>query len=1228
MSTTPPPQATPLPSSSFPISSPTFWDEAAAVAIPPIPLKRPRLSRSPSEEDESHQEAKRARPSSPSTSLSYLPNRTDLIVNSAHSYLQNAEYAPNRFGDVADYMRKKEVKVQTQNRDIAMASARADLPPIFANLSFWINGNTHPPMEELRKMILQRGGEVRPTLYSKGYVKYIIAPVLTNAKFKEFANYKVVKEAWIVESCKQGKLLDWTRFKLQVVGGWEETGRKGLEGFLKGATPQIDVKPVEESQPIPQPAQVIRQSVPVVAAGKSLLPPLRSTQRATSSTAPALSSQTPESLPRSAPVSSGKTALGAEPLLPLETSLPKSTTVASDDTGPAVVITPIKVTKPLGRSRPSPAIPISPNPASKTPAKVQMPEGLWEFYHSKESNEDAARLLKDQEWRLKNTAERGNEGGFIDGYYQNSRLHHLSTWKAELKVLVSSAQAQSESLSLSKPSVSTLSLSTSVLPKAQPLRDGIGAKEKHIFHVDFDAFFVSCGLATRPHLKGKPAVVCHSQAGRQEGSTSEVASASYEARAKGVRNGMSLGRARELVGEDLATIPYEFETYKKFSLAFYTILMGYADDLQAVSVDEALIDATSAVHARELAPEEAVDGPEVESGKRRVRDWAVEVAEKIRDDVRTETGCEVSIGVSHNILLAKLATRRAKPAGVFHLLSFGIAEFLAPLDVEDLPSIGWSIKSRIAEKFGTSNCAELLIQSKENFKKLLGPKTGEMVFGYLRGMDDRKLERDKERKSISAEMNYGIRFQTQEQAVMCMIDLAKEVSKRMRNVGSKGRLLTLKLMRRHPDAPIEPPKFLGHGWCETFTKSTAIGNKGGGATDDPDILGTESVKLLKSLALDPKELRGVGIQITKLDGEKPAEREVGQGVLQFDKKAPKQSGGKSEGRDETPPVQVIDVSDSPSPPSVKPAELPKAAKNAEAGPSRVSPLAANGIDPDFLAALPPELRDEVRRDHARSRSASVDPLPPGRAERKGKHPAAHITKQLRPKNKTSLKAAEIAELPLYGAWSKTRSRSESVDVDMEANEKIGIYKVSELKDLGIDPDVFRELPGDMQKEIVLEERGKMRKRKILHKPAAMGRDREASWASASPSRARQGSMPPAIQRARVVRPTKPMLFRQSELENVLLTIRKWIESRASRGFGPAAEDAKRVQKYLKKCMLDSGFGGMETVVEVLKFMRSVLREYWESEEDVAGKEWWDCWREYRAEMEEVCVRRFGAGMRL
>jgi DNA repair protein REV1 len=138
------------------------------------------------------------------------------------------------------------------------------------------------------------------------------------------------------------------------------------------------------------------------------------------------------------------------------------------------------------------------------------------------------------------------------------RLHHLSNWKAELKLLVSKFnKAEPTSLAQSFPALplqqasssssaltSDLSFSTSHLPKS-PLRStsssGLKGKgregERIILHCDFDAFFVSVGLVKRPDLKGKPCVVCHSEKGGDL-STSEIASPSYEARAHGVKAGM------------------------------------------------------------------------------------------------------------------------------------------------------------------------------------------------------------------------------------------------------------------------------------------------------------------------------------------------------------------------------------------------------------------------------------------------------------------------------------------------------------------------------------------------------------------------------------------------------------------------------------------------------------------------------------------------------------------
>jgi DNA repair protein REV1 len=437
-------------SSSFPVSSPSFWTEALDATETILNKLARSHSTSPRHDVQdvgsvpTAPPVKRARFEA-DTSLTYLPNRTDILDDDPHSYLANPEYAPNRFGDIGDYMRKKEIKVQTQNRDIALASALEGVPQIFAGLSFYINGNTHPPMEELRKMILQRGGEVRPVLRNKGMVKFIIAPMLTQSKFKQFERYKVVREGWILESCKEGKLLDWSRWKLQPEGGWESEGRKGLEGFLAGRSshPTSTSKAEEEgdngetsigasrAEMDDSVTPVVPLSIP--AATQSLLKPAT----ALYSPAPRVPSGAGVTLAAPVPTSGKAQSSGPTSTKPTSSSRPSRGTRQSEETASdsdkarevSAEAGPKDPPKPIPAPAATSIIPISPGAKraetpmkEQIPANVQRPEGgWWEHYYTKDSNEDAARLLKDKEWRLKNTAERGNEGGFIDGYYQNSR---------------------------------------------------------------------------------------------------------------------------------------------------------------------------------------------------------------------------------------------------------------------------------------------------------------------------------------------------------------------------------------------------------------------------------------------------------------------------------------------------------------------------------------------------------------------------------------------------------------------------------------------------------------------------------------------------------------------------------------------------------------------------------------------------------------------------------------
>jgi DNA repair protein REV1 len=196
-------------------------------------------------------------------------------------------------------------------------------------------------------------------------------------------------------------------------------------------------------------------------------------------------------------------------------------------------------------------------------------------YAEHESNPAAERAMADPAWRAAHTS---MAPGFVAGFYAHSRLHHLSLWKAELRTLVTEAQERAERGDVqvtSRTSGAPLgaSMRGAALAMKSPLKGKEKAgstKERVIMHVDFDAFFVSAGLVCRPHLRGKPVVVCHSQH-TQGGasSTSEIASASYEARRFGIKNGMSLQQARKLC-PDVLTIPYEFEKCVFLKLAAAT----------------------------------------------------------------------------------------------------------------------------------------------------------------------------------------------------------------------------------------------------------------------------------------------------------------------------------------------------------------------------------------------------------------------------------------------------------------------------------------------------------------------------------------------------------------------------------------------------------------------------------------------------------------------------------
>ena len=220
----------------------------------------------------------------------------------------------------------------------------------------------------------------------------------------------------------------------------------------------------------------------------------------------------------------------------------------------------------------------------------------------------------------------------------------------------------------------------------------------------------------------------------------------------------------------------------------------------------------------------------------------------------------MSVGIGGNVLLAKVALRKAKPAGQFQIKPEEVLDFIGRLTVQDLPGIGYSIGGKL-EEIGVKFVKDVRNLTKGRLMQVLGPKTGEKVWDYSRGIDKTEVGEQVVRKSVSAEVNWGIRFISQPEAEEFVANLCGELSKRLSAVNVKGRQLTLKVMRKAADAPLDPPKHLGHGKCDTFNKSTFLGV----ATNSTDVLAREAVSALRSFNFTPGELRGLGVQMTKLE---------------------------------------------------------------------------------------------------------------------------------------------------------------------------------------------------------------------------------------------------------------------------------------------------------------------------------------------------------------------------
>lgn len=851
------------------------------------------------------------------------------------------EYGSSNFGGFSDYFRRKKIKLQ--NLDVERRSQCASRPPIFRGIVAHVNGYTQPSLNDLHHMIVDYGGGFMQYLDGKTTVTHIIASSLTPKKKVEFRRYRIVKPAWVVESVKAGKLLPWDAYRVLDEGvGQQILGFDGGSVISQRNSQRGGYRDQTDTSWYTEQLQSLVNDLDDGEDEKLLASSLPPDSNINVDKNVEIAEQKPGDLDAEAvklgsrgtsqsPINSEFE--GIDDMEDLENFSQQAR--SSED---VAFIEPAHQTPSMINSDTNSRIPVEDRqPSSHTgfPKMLLTGEKLLrnkteeKFAHNIQKREMTAEdhnaaLLADPKKR-KSTAVNPE---FLKQYYEESRLHHLSTWKAELKsklqALAAEKSSSQKSLEIRRP-----------------------GSRRYILHVDFDCFFAAVSLRKHPEYINKPVVVAHGG-----GAGSEISSCNYVARGLGLKNGMWMKSAQKIC-PDIKVLPYDFKAYEDASKDFYEAILDTGGIVQSVSVDEALIDVSNDCFA--TGRHNGTGDPEGSIGREQAA--ADDIAFNIREVIKAKTGCTVSVGIGGNILLAKLALRKAKPAGQYQVKPEEVLGFIGPLLVQDLPGVASSIGGKL-EDIGVKSVNQVRELSKERLMAVLGPKTGEKLWDYSRGIDRVEVGEQVIRKSVSAEVNWGIRFAAQEQADEFVQSLCDELHQRLVNEKVKGRQLTLKIMRRAPDAPLDPPKHLGHGKCDTYNKSLILGV----ATNDKIILGREAISIMRGWGISPGELRGIGVQLTKLEplkGTVASPSPSSQRRLEFSNSDLPRSPFLAE--------DPVDDLESPRKPRA-PVSHPAAAFATEKSPSgrRYQPLNTHGtqfilpsqVDSDVFGELPDDIRSK------------------------------------------------------------------------------------------------------------------------------------------------------------------------------------------------------------------------------------------------------------------------------
>jgi DNA polymerase IV len=305
-------------------------------------------------------------------------------------------------------------------------------------------------------------------------------------------------------------------------------------------------------------------------------------------------------------------------------------------------------------------------------------------------------------------------------------------------------------------------VATSESTRYSPPRPSADRRLASILHADLDSFYASVEQRDDPSLRGRPVIV----------GGGVVLAASYEAKGYGVRTAMGGRQALQLC-PDAIVVPPRMSAYSQASKAVFEVFRDTTPLVEPLSIDEAFLDV---------------------GGLRRIAGEPVQIAARLRRQVREQVGLPITVGVARTKFLAKVASQEAKPDGLLLVPPGRELAFLHPLPVRRL----WGVGAKTEEKLrahGIETVAQVAELGETTLSAMVGGAMGRQLFALSRNIDRRRVVTGVRRRSVGAQRalgRAGSRMSAEEVDAV-VINLIDRITGRMRCADRTGRTVTLRL---------------------------------------------------------------------------------------------------------------------------------------------------------------------------------------------------------------------------------------------------------------------------------------------------------------------------------------------------------------------------------------------------------------------------------------------------